>query len=253
MLDQQRVLIVGGGPSAADIGQQIARVCQYPLLASRPRKGPYHPDEPNERELPILTSLIPEERAAVFEDGSIERDVDIVFLCTGYAYDFSFLAPVDMKLDNKSIEALHPYQYIFHMQHPSLAFVETPEMIVPFAIAECQAAIIARVWSGRLALPEKEVMQKWIADTIHEKGAGRSFHALSPPSDLKYMRDMYDWSCKAEDSAMGKTPSDWNDEKCWLRMAAAQLKKAFNLKGEDRHGVLKHEELGFHFDGSKYF
>ena len=244
----QRVLLVGAGSSAADIGHQIARVCRHPLLASRSKKSSYHPDEPNERELPILVKLIPEERAAVFKDGSVERDIDCVFLCTGYAYDFSFLTPVDPALDRALVT---PYQYIFHVQHPTLAFVETPEMIVPFALAECQAAVIARVWSGRLALPDQQEMVDWVDRTIKEKGAGRDFHALKPPSDLSYMQEMYDWSHQAENNKKGKMPRYWDAYGCWLRMEAAEMKKTFNSRGDDRHQVLGYEELGYRFDGSE--
>ena len=144
---------MGGGPSGADIGRQIAGVCKHPLLIARTKKSPYHGDEPDALVHPTLVALIPNGRAAEFSDGSIERNIDAIFLCTGYAYSFPFLAPIDPAINVKGIESLPLYQYIFHMQHPTLAFVGTPEMSVPFPLAECQAAIIARVWSGRLTLP----------------------------------------------------------------------------------------------------
>ncbi|KAG8528430.1 uncharacterized protein KY384_007348 [Bacidia gigantensis] len=246
----KRVLLVGGGPSAADISHQLTQVCALPLLASRPKKSPYHLDEPNERAYLELATLIPEERAAVFKDGSIERDIDIIFLCTGYTYDFDFLGAADPAVKaGEGIGAIHPYQYIFHVQHPTLAFVETLEQIIPFAIAEAQAAVIARVWSGRLALPSSEDMQGWVDGVISKKGPGRKFHATEPPSDLQYMKEMYEWCRKTEASEKGKLPRLWDDYWCWLRMATADIKKAFVAKGEDRGQVVGYEELGFHFSG----
>lgn len=200
---------------------------------------------------------MPDERAAVFDDGSVERDIDVIILCTGYAYSFPFLVPMDPAIKDEGIGALPLYQYIFHMHHPTLAFVETPEMIVPFPLAECQAAIIARVWSGRLALPSLHDMEEWREKVVRERGAGRGFHALTPPRDLEYMKEMYDWNRKAKELAMGedvtrwKMPKRWDEKACWERMMAAEMKKAFQARGEERSNVLKYEELGFGFDGTK--
>ena len=217
-------------------------------------KSPYQTDEPDTRDYPTLVELIPDERAARFEDGSIERHIDAVILCTGYAYSFPFLAPTLPTIKDKGIRALPLYQYIFHMQHPTLAFVETPEMIVPFPLAECQAAVIARVWSGRLNLPSLHDMEGWRESVVRKRGDGRGFHSLAPPLDLEYMKAMYDWSLKAketatcENSGRGKLPKYWDAKSCWLRMMTPEIKKAFGARGEDRSKVLSYEELGFDFN-----
>ncbi|KAF6226953.1 hypothetical protein HO133_008394 [Letharia lupina] len=253
--EKKRVLLVGGGPSGADIGRQIARVCEHPFLSAQPKKSPYHTDEPDTRDYSTLVALMPDERAAKFADGSVERNIDAIILCTGYAYSFPFLAPVDPTIKDEGIRALPLYQYIFHIQHPTLAFIETPEMIVPFPLAECQAAVIARVWSSRLTLPNRHKMQDWRESVVRERGAAREFHALKPPLDLEYMKEMYDWSSKATETAAceggagGKMPKWWDARACWVRMMAAEMKKAFNARGEARSNVLTYEELGFRFDG----
>ena len=227
-------------------------MCEHPLLVAQIEKSPYHTDKPSTRDYPALVALIPHERAAKFEDGSVERNIDAIILCTGYAYSFPFLAPA---IRSQGISALPLYQYIFHTQYPTLAFVELPERIVPFPLAECQAAVIARVWSGRLDLPSLQKMQDWRENIIRERGAGRGFHALTPPLDLEYMKEMYDWCRKAnetatcENTARGKIPKRWDARACWLRMTAAEIKKAFNARGGERSSVLDYEELGFHFDG----
>ena len=201
-------------------------------------------------------ALIPDERAAQFADGSIERNIDAIILCTGYAYSFPFLAPIDPAIKDEGIRSLPLYQHIFHMHHPTLAFIETPEMIVPFPLAECQAAIVARVWAARLTLPSLQEMQEWQIGVVRERGSGRKFHALTPPGDLDYMKEMYDWSRKAKETTMlgdagrGKMPKCWDERACWLRMMAAKMRKAFNARGEERGKVLSFEELGFRFDGA---
>lgn len=252
----QRVLLVGGGPSGADIERQIAQVCKHPLLVARIEKSPYHTDEPNIRDHPTLTSLDVANRAATFEDGNTESDIDAIIFCTGYAYSFPFLEHVHPRIKREGISALPLYKHIFHMHYPTLAFVEIPERIVPFPLAECQAAVIARVWSGRLALPSQIRMEEWQEGVINERGNGRKFHALTPPLDLEYMQEMYDWSKSADgsfsaagDGVKGKLPKNWDERACWLRMNAAEMKKAFNAKGAGRTKVCHYDCLGFRFDG----
>ncbi|KAL8678491.1 MAG: hypothetical protein Q9186_005161 [Xanthomendoza sp. 1 TL-2023] len=245
----KRILLVGGGPSGADIGNQIAAKCKHPVLVAQTSKSPYHTDQPCMREYPGLVELIPEERAAKFADGNIEKDIDHIVLCTGYAYRFPFLTSLHPDIKNMGIQALPLYQHIFHINHPTLAFIEIPEMIVPFPLAECQAAVAARVWSGRLELPDEREMEEWRASVHRERGRGRCFHALQPPLDLQYMKAMYEWSSKTEGQGIRdhngreKMPSRWDEKSSWLRMAAAEMKKAFNARGDQRCEVKRYEEL----------
>ncbi|KAL8657836.1 MAG: hypothetical protein Q9226_001521 [Calogaya cf. arnoldii] len=250
----KRVLLVGGGPSGADIGNQISAKCKHPLLRSQRVKSPYHTDQPYIRDYPGLVALIPEQRAARFADGSIEGDIDDVVLCTGYTYRFPFMKAIHPNIEKEGVASLPLYQHIFHVQHPTLAFIETPEMIVPFPLAECQAAVVARVWSGRLPMPSHHDMEKWREQGILRRGSGRRFHALEPPLDLEYMKEMYEWCEKAENPtldegiARGKMPKRWDDKSCWLRMMAAEIKKAFNARGAERSTILTYEELAFRFE-----
>ena len=46
-------------------------------------RSPYCNNESYTREYPTLVAVISDERAAKFEDGSIERDNDAIILCTG--------------------------------------------------------------------------------------------------------------------------------------------------------------------------
>ncbi|KAL8819226.1 MAG: hypothetical protein Q9191_007777, partial [Dirinaria sp. TL-2023a] len=240
----KRVLLVGGGPSGADISRQIGSVCKHPLLVSQREKSPYHTDEPYTRDYPGLVSLEATSRAARFEDGSTEHDIDAIMLCTGYTYLFPFLGSIAPKIEDEPL-----YQYIFHMAHPTLAFVEMPEKIVPFPLAECQAAIIARIWSGRLSLPPLQEMQDWAKQVVKDRGAGRPFYSLTPPIDLHYMNEMYDWCRRAigrngSTEEGGKLPKRWNAKEWWEREMAAEMKKAFNARGERRAEVHSYEELG---------
>ena len=221
-------------------------MCKHPLIVAQREVSPYHTDEPYTRDYPGLIALDPKDRSANFEDGSTERDIDAVMFCTGYTYTFPFLASLAPKIEDEPL-----YQYIFHMQDPTLAFVEMPEKIVPFALAECQAAVIARIWSGRLSLPPVRKMHDWANSIANDRGAGRPFYSLTPPIDLHYMNEMYDWCRQATENGKtgGKLPKRWNPKECWERQMAAEMKKAFNARGECRSEVHSYEDLGFHFEG----
>ena len=61
--------------------------------------------------------------AVVAANGSIERNIDAIILCTGYANYFPFVAPLHPAITDDGIRALPLYQYLFHTQNPTLAFV----------------------------------------------------------------------------------------------------------------------------------
>ncbi|KAL9036521.1 MAG: hypothetical protein Q9214_006097 [Letrouitia sp. 1 TL-2023] len=237
---------LANGLSAADIGHQISAVRQHPLLAAQINESPYHIDESTTRDHSMLMLLSPEDRTARFADGSIEYDIDMIILCTGYAYCFPFLVSTDPKGSEQGIHAFRPYQQIFDLKHPALAFVETPEMIVPFPLAEAQAAVVVLVWSGRFDLLSYDEIRKGCEKVIPQQEAG---------IDLDYM-EMYDWSSKAQkltssdNPPVGKMPKFWDAEACWIRMAAAEMKKAFNAREEERSKITKFEELGFRYNGN---
>ena len=205
------------------------------------------------RDYPTLVALNPSLRTATFQDGQSESDLDAILLCTGYAYRFSFLSSIYPTLNEDGIAPLPLYQYVFDINHPTLAFISTPEMSVPFPLAEAQAAVVARVWSGRLSLPSPRKMREWWEGVVSERGAGRACHALAPPRDLDYMREMYKWCCGAEGmeggGGRGKMPKEWDARACWVRMRAADMRKAFDGRGGERGGVVGYAELGFWFEG----
>ncbi|KAF7596583.1 hypothetical protein BBP40_000983 [Aspergillus hancockii] len=61
-----------------------------------------------------------------------------------------------------------------------------------------KAAVFARVWSGRLTLPDTAEMKAWEHATAIQRGNGTAFHALHFPLDADYMNFFYEWAAKAE-------------------------------------------------------
>ena len=157
-----------------------------------------------------------------------------------------------------------------------------PQKVIPFPIAEAQAAVVARLYSGRLELPSQEAMKEWERETLKRKaGVPRRFHVLPFPEDGQYINRLLDWAAEADAAAaahamrarnssserlasvticmqngkmvegetIGKTRPKWGKREFWIRERFTVIRKAFLAKGEERHGVRTLEELGFRFEG----
>ncbi|KAL8681371.1 MAG: hypothetical protein Q9186_002514 [Xanthomendoza sp. 1 TL-2023] len=139
------------------------------------------------------------------------------------------------------------YQHLFHIKYPSLAFVGLPIKILPFRTFEGQAAIISRIWSGRLELPPESDMKVWECSRIADRGGGKKFHELGNLEDLRYHNELIDWALQARSEDGGNMPPKWNERDYWVRKNIPAIKKAFADQGAARHSVRSIEELGFMF------
>ncbi|KAI1892029.1 hypothetical protein AGOR_G00149780 [Albula goreensis] len=94
----------------------------------------------------------------VFEDGSVEDQIDAVIFCTGYSYSFPFLPT---SLFPGPGHELTLYQHVFPpaLEHPTLAVLglfQAKGPIMP--VMELQARWATRVFAGLNKLPPKEKM-----------------------------------------------------------------------------------------------
>ena len=146
---------------------------------------------------------------------------------------------------------------MFYTIRPTLAFVLLPLRVNAFPFSESQSAIIARVWSNRLTLPDKEDMDAWTAERLSKRGSGKSYHKFGFPADVDYMDKMYDWSMQAErregliNSGLGKLPPKWGEKEKWTRQRIHEIKDAVQDRGDDRHKVKNLEDIGFDFESWK--
>lgn len=239
---------MGNSASGVDIGNQIGEVCKRPLLQSQ-RQESYLDNGPSAHKKVVaeIVEFMEADRAVRFANGRIEKEVDAVVFCTGYFYSYPFLAK-DLRLVSDGQRTQHVYQQIFQTTYPTLAFLALPQKIIPFPIAECQAAVIARVWSKRLQLPNKSEMNQWEDIVIKERGTGTNFHNLVFPLDADYIKELHDWSLQAKPKGKGKTPPYWGEKERWMRERFPAIKKAFADRGSERHQVRSVEELGFDYE-----
>ncbi|KAI4271250.1 MAG: hypothetical protein L6R38_006905 [Xanthoria sp. 2 TBL-2021] len=249
----KKVVVVGNSFSGLDIANQISTVSKHPVWNSeRSKKPDFQSRETWKKEMVEIAEFIsPSEahRALRFADGQVVSDVDAVVFCTGYYYSFPFLSSLQPSVIVTGERVENLYQHIFYIDHPSIAFVGMPFKVIPFRTWEGQAAVIARVWSGRLELPRKEEMRAWESDRIADRGAGRKFHDLGKLEDFRYHNDLVDWALQAMPREDDRTPPKWSERDAWVRKNIPAIKTAFADKGDARHLVRSVEELGFEFQG----
>lgn len=94
----------------------------------------------------------------IFEDGTVEEDIDAVIFCTGYKGTFPFLPSA---LSEGPHSELKLYKRVFppSLQHPTLAVMglfQAKGPIMP--IVEMQARWAVKVFSGLTHLPSKQKM-----------------------------------------------------------------------------------------------
>lgn len=104
------------------------------------------------------------ERAAIFEDGSREDDIDVVIFATGYSFAFPFLKDVVKTTKNKILL----YKKVFppNLEKPTLAIIgliQPVGAIMP--ISELQGRWVAQVFKGLQTLPSQSEMITGITKT----------------------------------------------------------------------------------------
>ena len=254
----KKVVVVGNSASGVDIGAQIGKVCKRPLLQSSRTENIFfsHGALSWKEDIPeIVEFLDPKEfnRSVRLANGRIEQDIDGVLFATGYFYSFPFLK-IDPPIITNGLRTRDVYKQLFHIKYPTLAFPVLPQRVIPFPIAENQAAVFARVWSGRLTLPSECEMRAWEDRKLENRADGRMMHILNFPEDADYLNMLYDWAASAAprqglvDDGMGLMGTRWNDRKRWIRSQFPAIKNAYAERGESRLSVRTVEELGFDYD-----
>ncbi|XP_065113419.1 flavin-containing monooxygenase 5-like [Paramisgurnus dabryanus] len=96
----------------------------------------------------------------VFEDGTIEDDIDLVVFCTGYTFSFPFLSSHIIPVSKNKV-SLYKYMYPPNLERPTLAvigLIQPLGAITP--ISEMQARWATRVFKGLCKLPSMNAMLK---------------------------------------------------------------------------------------------
>ncbi|KAI0311102.1 FAD/NAD-P-binding domain-containing protein [Amylostereum chailletii] len=157
-----KIVVVGGGPSAIDICTDL-RTTGKLVLQSIPGENsahfPYPPDTDTYRKIQRIAQY-KDNGEIVLEDGSIESHVDLVILATGYEYSVPFLSQVTLalpevpppfpsNLHNSTYHIFPLAKFLFPLQSDfpphSIAFPGLLVRVAPLPMFEDQARAMLRV------------------------------------------------------------------------------------------------------------
>lgn len=127
---------------------------------------------------------------AVFSDGTVLENPDVVVYATGYQFLYPFLVRSlgDITLDGRIVPDL--YQHTFLVKDPLITFVGVPTDAISFRAFEYQAILTARYLAGKVALPPLSEQRKWLEDRFNEKGATRAYHTIGALDALDYVKTL---------------------------------------------------------------
>ncbi|XP_018577185.1 senecionine N-oxygenase [Anoplophora glabripennis] len=152
----QRVLVVGAGPSGLDLTLQVSRVAKYVVLS-------HHSPEANKTEVPENVEKKPDIKRIInfemveFVDGSC-CGFDVILLCTGYKYSFPFLhESCGVTADDNYIQPL--YKHMIHIEKPTMCFIGIPFNVCAFQMFDLQARYFCQSLNGSMRLPSSEEMR----------------------------------------------------------------------------------------------
>ncbi|XP_034866721.1 dimethylaniline monooxygenase [N-oxide-forming] 2 [Mirounga leonina] len=103
------------------------------------------------------------ETSAIFEDGTVEENIDVIVFATGYTFSFPFLEDSLVKVEDKMV-SLYKYMFPPHLEKSTLACIGLIQPLGSiFPTAELQARWATRVFKGLCTLPSARTM---MADII---------------------------------------------------------------------------------------
>lgn len=182
----KKVLVVGAGPSGMDIALEISSVTNKVILSHHLKTRPRTVFPENLIQKPDIVKV--EGRKVYFEDGSGE-EVDAIFLCTGYLYNFQFLhESCGIVVEDNCVEPL--YKHLVNIQHPSMCFIGVPYYVCAFSMFDLQVRYYVRSMNGTFRLPSTaQMVQHWEEEKQERASRGytkRQAHMMGPDQEKYY-------------------------------------------------------------------
>ncbi|XP_065353054.1 senecionine N-oxygenase [Cloeon dipterum] len=178
--ENQRVVVVGAGPSGMDLALEIAHCAKQVVLS-------HHNPEPIKTVFPSNVIQTPDivkmdGKKIFFRDGN-STEVDVIFYCTGYCYSFPFLDDaVGISVKDNCVQPL--YKHLIHINKPTMCFIGLPFYVCAFSMFDLQCRFYLKVLDGSLKLPSaKEMLADAEAEKQRRKEQGlgpRQSHMMGP-------------------------------------------------------------------------
>ncbi|CAK1596581.1 unnamed protein product [Parnassius mnemosyne] len=176
----KRVLVIGAGPSGMDIALEVTSVAQKVVLSHHLSERPRTVFPDNLVQKPDVERL--DGNTAYFKDGS-EEEVDVVFLCTGYMYNFPFLhESCGIVVKENCVEPL--YKHLVNIHHPTMCLVGVPYYVCAFSMFDLQVRYYVQAMKGVFSLPRRDEMLRHRRREVRERAARgltrRQAHMMGP-------------------------------------------------------------------------
>lgn len=157
------VMVVGGGPSAMDICMELMGTIPLLLHSTPPtaaKIGVTYPEDTEYYRKVVRVAEYRDDGSVLLEDGSIELNIDLVILATGYEMSFPFFSqikfevpplppPLPDELYNSTYHVFPLALHLFPLQNnfppTSIAFPGLLYRVAPIPLFEDQARAIAGV------------------------------------------------------------------------------------------------------------
>ncbi|ODQ68691.1 FAD/NAD(P)-binding domain-containing protein [Nadsonia fulvescens var. elongata DSM 6958] len=224
----KRVLVIGNSASGIDLASQIADTAESVYRSIRSESKMAYSIETRVSDVATVQSYDVETKTIFLNDGTVLKDIDSIVYCTGYMFSLPYMKSY---FDGKNAiittggRLNKIYKQIFYIPDPTLAFVGMSTRVIPFPTAETQGAVIARVLSGRLELPNQTEMLESENEEEKERGSGSEFHELPYPLDIEYINSLQAWTNQAEPKDVGLHSEIWTEDMIDLRVNSFEYKK----------------------------
>lgn len=258
MVFLQNVLVIGGGVSALDIGNDLKPVVQNLWQSTRNGLFDLPPSgvpvgeiayfelqddsgDSSNGQLPLTVHL---------KSGQKLCGIDRIIVCTGYHITIPFLSQYheDNVTPEKASNTVlvtdgtmaHNLHYdIFYIPDPTLAFVGIPYYTATFSLFEFQAIVVAAVFSGVAKLPSSNQMREAYQERLRQQGSGKSFHSLKDKEE-KYVRELLGW-VNGDRAIFGLGPIEGHSD-FWLAQKEKQRERIHLIFANKVNGGTNNDE-----------
>jgi cation diffusion facilitator CzcD-associated flavoprotein CzcO len=238
----KEILLVGNGPSGADLANQLLRYARTIHRSVR--------SEPNMNAVtnPKVQDIAPIKRftsdSIELADGNRLTDIDVIIFCTGYLYTLPMFPKEAGFITSDGSYVHNLYQQTFYAEDPTLVFMGLLKQIIPFPTFQNQAIVVAKVWAGKLSLPSRKVMRQDEFARLEKKGfEATKYHSFKFPEDIELAESWRKWAeeDKSEGYEQSMKPWHWTEERIECRKTTPDMKRRF-LK-EIEEGKWDHLQL----------
>lgn len=165
LFKDEKVLVIGAGPSGADLANEISKVAERVTLSHHLKEPPKTKFLSNVDQRPDVASLTSE--GAAFIDGSLQT-YTIIFYCTGYKYAFPFLS-VDCGVACSDNYIRPLYKHCLSINRTTLGFIGLPYYVCAFQMFDLQARFCLTFMTGRKDLPSQNEMLQDFQREMNER------------------------------------------------------------------------------------